>query len=106
MLRSFDYAAHSALKRQALDDLATLEPWAKAWTRHVGEHFLAAYTETAAGAPFLPDNKEHFNLLLEIFLIDRAASEIANELTYRPHTAAIPINALRGLIAAPLNGER
>jgi maltose alpha-D-glucosyltransferase / alpha-amylase len=98
MLRSFDYAANSALGRQQPDDLEFLGPWAKIWTKHLSEQFVFAYREATHGAAFLPDNEEDFQLLMDVYVLDRAVAEINNELNYRPEMAAIPIRALRDLI--------
>jgi maltose alpha-D-glucosyltransferase/alpha-amylase len=98
MLRSFDYAANSALRRQQATDMEFLAPYAAAWIDQIGNEFVSAYLETAKGAPFIPDDPEDTHLLLDAFLMDRAVAEINNELAYRPATVGIPLNALRKLL--------
>ena len=75
-----------------------LGPWAKIWTKHLSEQFVFAYREATHGAAFLPDNEEDFQLLMDVYVLDRTVAEINNELNYRPEMAAIPIRALRDLI--------
>ncbi len=98
MMRSFDYAANTALGKIPRNDLETVRPWAKIWAHYISGQFLTAYVTASQGAPFLPDNKEDFQLLVDVFVLDRAVSEINNELTYRPQMAVVPIQALRDLI--------
>ncbi len=98
MIRSLDYGAHVALTHQQPGDLSILEPWARKWSNYVAEQFRAGYVEAAGNATFLPENEEDFELLLSVFVLDRAAIEINNELAYRPHMAGVPIQALCGLV--------
>jgi maltose alpha-D-glucosyltransferase/alpha-amylase len=106
LMRSFDYAAHSACKRQHPDELQFLAPWVKVWTRAVSDEFLASYVNTAQGALFLPSERADLNLLIDVYLVDRAAEEINNELIYRPAMAPIPILALRELLDHPTSENR
>jgi maltose alpha-D-glucosyltransferase/alpha-amylase len=98
MMRSFDYAANTALRRQQPDDVEYLRPWIKAWTNYVSGQFLSSYLDTARDAAFVPQDSEDLQLLLDVLLMDKTVSEINSELTYRPAMAAIPLNALRDLI--------
>ncbi|MHA3770066.1 maltose alpha-D-glucosyltransferase [Verrucomicrobiota bacterium sgz303538] len=99
MMRSFDYAANSALKRQQPADLEILAPWAKAWTNYISGQYLSSYIETATDAAFIPQDREDLQLLLDVFLMDKAVAEINNELAYRPAMVGIPLRALCDLIA-------
>ncbi len=104
MQRSFDYAARNALSRQQSDDHEFLEPWAEIWTKNATELFQTAYQEATQGAAFLPASKEDFQLLLDVFVLDRAAAEIDNELVFRPDMAAIPLHALCHLVERNIAG--
>jgi maltose alpha-D-glucosyltransferase/alpha-amylase len=97
MLRSFDYAANSALTRQQPDDMETLRPWVQAWTKHVSEQFVEAYLEAVAGTNLVPADRTVVNVLLDFYLVDKAIFEINNELTYRPAMVGVPLRALREL---------
>ena len=104
MLRSFDYASHSALGRQPPPDQTLLAPWAAIWTKYASDLFLAGYREATPGAVFLPGCDEDFQLLLDVFLLDRTVAEIANGLAYRPETIAAPLRALCDLIGRTQTG--
>ena len=57
MLRSFDYAAYSALHKVGKvhpDALERLEPWARIWQAWMSAEFLKAYRETAVDASCRP----------------------------------------------------
>src|SRR3954467_136924 len=58
MMRSFQYAAYSALWQPAMrkEDVPFLELWADLWYRHMGSVFLQSYLETTGSAIFIPHN--------------------------------------------------
>src|SRR5205085_2776209 len=71
MLRSFDYAAASALQRPASgglrpEDQAAVEPWAELWRAWVCATFLRSYLDTAAGAAFVPSSEAELATLLDV----------------------------------------
>jgi maltose alpha-D-glucosyltransferase/alpha-amylase len=97
MLRSFSYAAHSSLfdfTRERPEDLQTMAPWASAWEVWVSAEFLREYLETASGAPFLPDDDDQLETLLEAFLLDKAFYELNYELNNRPDWLHIPLQGI------------
>ena len=96
MLRSFHYAAHSALPRER----AALRPAAEAWSRLVGGTFLDAWRGAVAGAPFVPRDPADADRLLAGFLIEKAVYELDYELNNRPDWLAIPVRGLLGLLAS------
>jgi maltose alpha-D-glucosyltransferase/alpha-amylase len=102
MIRSLDYAANSALRRQQPDDAQFLAPYARTWTSLITEQFLSSYLETMRGSELLPEDPEELRLLLEVFLMDRAVVEINNELASRPAMVGVPLNALRNLVPPPV----
>ncbi len=101
MLRSFDYAAGSALMRLEESACAALAPWAEAWTREISAAFLSGYLEIARGAAFLPPDPADGRLLLEVLLLEKVIYEIGYELNYRPNWLPIPLRAICQLIDKP-----
>ncbi|MBI2816187.1 MAG: maltose alpha-D-glucosyltransferase [Acidobacteria bacterium] len=96
MLRSFSYAAWSALLAYTTrhpEKLITLEPWAKLWERATGAEFLRAYCERGADAAFLPA-REGLRALLEAYLLDKTFYELRYELNNRPDWIRIPLNGI------------
>jgi maltose alpha-D-glucosyltransferase / alpha-amylase len=105
MLRSFHYAAYSALLEEldalggpAPDDLDGLERWALYWYRWVSRSFLEGYLETAAQGSFLPADEEAVRLLLELYLLEKAVYELGYELNNRPDWVRIPLAGILQLV--------
>ena len=104
MLRSFHYAAHTALSRQQTlhaEDVAYLEAWVEIWVQVISRSFLEAYLTTAKGASFIPEDPVALRMLIEVHVLEKAAYEVCYELNNRPDWIFIP---MRG-IAAILDGR-
>ncbi|MBI1874602.1 MAG: maltose alpha-D-glucosyltransferase [Acidobacteria bacterium] len=96
MLRSFSYAAFGEMFAEAGTDaeaLRRLEPWAGFWVRVMEDTFVRAYRVAAGAAPFLPD-PTNFQNLLEFLMLEKALSELHEELTNRPDWIGIPIKGI------------
>ncbi|MHB0868997.1 MAG: maltose alpha-D-glucosyltransferase [Chloroflexota bacterium] len=104
MLRSFHYAPHAALLGQIESvvvrpaDLPLLKPWARYWYRWVSATFLKTYLEAADGTPFLPESREELELLLDVFLLEKAIYELGYEMNSRPAWTAIPLHGIQQLM--------
>ena len=90
MLRSFHYAAHSALGGFT-EHRAELEPHAEHWHERARAAFLDAWIAATAGASFIPVERAGFTRLLDAFLLEKALYEIAYELNNRPAWLGIPL---------------
>jgi maltose alpha-D-glucosyltransferase/alpha-amylase len=102
MLRSLSYAAYASLivyTARRPEDVESLEPWARLWERSTGAEFLRAYTDTAAGAHFLPSDPGNFRKLLATYMLDKALYELSYELNNRPTWVRIP---LMGILSIPV----
>jgi len=100
MMRSFQYAAYSALWQPAMrkEDVPFLERWADLWYRQINSAFLQSYLQTTAGAAFVPENSDDLQILLEAYLLDKAVYEIGYELNNRPTWAIIPIRGIKHIL--------
>ncbi|RPI27451.1 MAG: maltose alpha-D-glucosyltransferase [Acidobacteria bacterium] len=104
MLRSFDYAVHNALRVQQAnglirsEDVALLEPLAELWNTWVSVAFLKSYLDVASQGGFLPDNADDLELLLKVFVLEKAIYELGYELNNRPDWVSIPLRGIRELI--------
>ena len=103
MMRSFHYAAHTALSlhQQTVrpEDVPVLEPWAEYWASWISSTFLQAYLQAADGAVFIPDNREDTEALLSAFLLEKAVYEVAYELNNRPTWLGIPLRGIQHILA-------
>jgi maltose alpha-D-glucosyltransferase/alpha-amylase len=108
MLRSFHYAAHSALiamENQGMvqpESRPYLDSWANLWYVWVSAVFVKIYLAQTAGAGFLPHTREEIEILLDALLLEKAIYELGYELNNRPDWVKIPIRGIRQLL---LNAE-
>jgi maltose alpha-D-glucosyltransferase/alpha-amylase len=100
MLRSFDYAAVSALISGHMrpEDVPVLEPWVRFWYRWVSARFLSAYLEAARDTGILPEGEDEFAALLDLCTLDKALYELTYELNNRPDWVAIPLRGITDLM--------
>ncbi len=100
MMRSFQYAAYSALWQPAMrpEDIPFLERWADTWYKQMSSIFLQSYLRTTAGASFIPKDDDELQVLLEAYLLDKAVYEIGYELNNRPSWVVIPIRGIKHIL--------
>ena len=100
MIRSFDYAAWEALRKQMEHgpvqpaQVKTLERWARFWSEWVSAVYYNAYRQSAGHAAFLPPNEAGAQILMDAFLLRKAVYELGYELTTRPDWVEIPLRAI------------
>ncbi len=112
MLRSFHYAAHTAVRDQVArgvvsehpDARAALEARLEIWRRWVCAAFLRGYLVEANGAAFLPQTREDMQVLLDVFLLEKAVYELRYELNNRPDWVRIPLLGILELLARAPTG--
>jgi trehalose synthase-fused probable maltokinase len=100
MLRSFHYAAHSALGEFA-PQRAQLEPAAERWHERARLAFLHAWTAETRGASFIPMNPTEELRLLDAFLLEKALYEVVYELNNRPTWLGIPLRGVAKVLGDP-----
>jgi maltose alpha-D-glucosyltransferase/alpha-amylase len=97
MIRSFDYASHTALAKYVEQgklnpaQLNYMNAWGRFWTRSVSTVFYDAYWESVRGGNFLPADDLEMRELTEIFILRKAIYEIGYELSNRPEWVKIPL---------------
>ena len=97
MIRSFSYAARSALDAQLKrrpEQAAALAPWAALWENSVANAFLLGYRETIAANPALLPTGDNAQAQLLALLLEKASYELMYELNNRPTWLSIPIDGL------------
>jgi maltose alpha-D-glucosyltransferase/alpha-amylase len=109
MVRSFHYAAYSALLGQGgargrspglirAEDVAASAPWAYFWYQSVSSAFLQAYRQVVAATPLLPADPDEFRLLLGSHLLEKAIYELGYEMNHRPDWVQIPVLGILELV--------
>jgi maltose alpha-D-glucosyltransferase/alpha-amylase len=110
MLRSFEYAAATALQRAGRtgafppDRAPTLEAWARLWTQAVSTEFLRAYLDAVSEADILPPDRRAQQTLLDALLLEKVVYEIGYELNNRPDGVAVPLQGWLQLMKARRGG--
>jgi maltose alpha-D-glucosyltransferase/alpha-amylase len=105
MLRSFSYAAYTALDQSTArrpQDRDVFEPWARMWEAAVSAEFLASYRETTRGSAIVPADEAAFDALLDVYLLDKALYELVYELNNRPDWVGIPLSGILKLSDGPV----
>ena len=106
MIRSFHYAAHSALLRQVPlaprpeDDLPLLQYWAQYWYTWVSVAFLTSYLDVIQSVHLLPEDLEQLKILLDAFILEKAIYEIGYQLNNRPDWVRMPLQDILQLMEA------
>jgi maltose alpha-D-glucosyltransferase/alpha-amylase len=102
MLRSFSYAAFSAIERSLAaggDSVSSATPaplleWAQLWQNAAAAAFLSSYRETMAGDESLLPPPAEAQILLDAYLLEKALYELLYELNNRPSWIRIPIDSI------------
>jgi len=106
MLRSFHYAAHSALFRLitiSQVDIDLLEKWAELWYHYISGIYVRTYIETLGNTNLIPDNKEDIKIMLDTYILEKAVYELNYELNNRPDWVNIPIKGIKHIMQSKGN---
>jgi maltose alpha-D-glucosyltransferase/alpha-amylase len=101
MMRSFSYAAFSAVDRflaasseRPATDPDALAAWAQLWLHTATTEFLSSYREGMENNPSLLPPPTEAQILLDAYLLEKAIYEVLYELDNRPSWVRIPINSI------------
>ena len=101
MLRSFDYARHTALHQAAQGalELERLEAPARQWERRVREVFLKSYCDVAVAGGLYADEAAFDSALpvLDLFELEKALYELRYEMDNRPDWIGVPLAGIAAL---------
>jgi maltose alpha-D-glucosyltransferase/alpha-amylase len=101
MLRSYAYAAATALRQMAEIQpaaLPVLQERAEAWRRQITAAFMERYLATMVGTPSMPEDPAEARALLDFFTLEKAIYEVEYELAQRPAWVAIPLAGVLGIL--------
>jgi maltose alpha-D-glucosyltransferase/alpha-amylase len=99
MLRSFNYAVHSALLEERQSGLSeerevVARSWGRFWQCWVSSIFLGSYLQEAGKEGFLSADKRELELLLDIYTLEKAVYELAYEINNRPSWLIVPLQGI------------
>ncbi len=98
MLRSFSYAAASALKACASETQNNASEATAAWEKAACTAFIDTYLDVMTAHPELLPQREQLQSLLKAFLIEKALYELLYELNNRPSWLRIPLDGVLSLL--------
>ncbi len=104
MIRSLDCAAQAALFREGevgmiqQEQVRAVQPWAQFWSRRISAAFLGAYLETVKGSALVPKSKTGVSVLLDAFVLDRALTEMGQDLANRPNWLPVSLHSILELM--------
>ncbi len=103
MLRSFDYARHTALQQTAKSapELERLSPIAREWERRVRAGFLQTYSELAIAGGLYANGEEFKSActMLDLFELEKALYELRYEIDNRPDWIEVPLAGIATLLS-------
>ncbi len=95
LLRSLDNAATTALRREAEADRAWLSNWSDLWVKQMT---TVLGDEYFANAPFVPADLAEREVLLKVFLLDRALRQLVHEIDRQAESLSAPLLAIAKLL--------
>jgi maltose alpha-D-glucosyltransferase/alpha-amylase len=110
MLRSFGYAAYSAVLAAEQQILAAnpaetagsiraqLLPWAAAWEQCARAAFSNGYIQATQQAPFVPQEPALRDAAIAVFELEKGLYELNYELNNRPDWLPIPLQGIQRVI--------
>jgi trehalose synthase len=105
MIRSFEYAGETALARRGSGPVAPRADGRKAidtWLEQTKLRFIAAYRETTLNCMSVPPVLDDFNMLLDVFTLEKTLYEVCYEAANRPDWLGIPLSALAQRLVVPV----
>jgi maltose alpha-D-glucosyltransferase/alpha-amylase len=100
MLRSFHYAIrtglHKFLSRELAPEIAPMAvQWANSWYHWVCAAFLRSYLDATRDIPAIPkEGTPEFEILLNVFILEKSIYELNYELNLRPDWVDVPLDGI------------
>ncbi len=101
VIREFYYVAYEGFlntNQVQQDEAIGLLPFAGLWAQYMSGFFMKAYLETVQASSFIPHEPEELQLMLETYLLEKAITDLTDELNHRPDRARVPLRMIRSII--------
>ena len=102
LLTSFHYIVYDGYffrKEFVPVDEQYLRRLVERWYEKVYETFVNGYVKEARGSGLIPDNDQHIQNLLSLYIFEKAIREIGNFMEKEPRSLIIPVKALHRIKA-------
>lgn len=93
-LATLIYSVHRTAQMTSLNNEYEMK-YPIRWFHYISGFMVNSYIGHAKGEPFMPTNRDDFNNLLEIFILERCLTELRYELDRKPANVGIPIRLIK-----------
>jgi maltose alpha-D-glucosyltransferase / alpha-amylase len=97
MLRSYHYAAYAALLAEGS---GLSEEFVRGWYADAAQAYMQGYHSVPTVARLLPATPGNLDLLLDLYLLEKAIYELLYELNNRPDWVRIPLGGIVHLLGS------
>jgi maltose alpha-D-glucosyltransferase/alpha-amylase len=96
MIRSFYYISYESILEHSTPNEVNqqLLPFTGYWTQVMSSIFIKSYLDVMGNSGLIPKLKEHFEILIDTYLLEKAFYSLIEELDKRPGHAIIPIRII------------
>lgn len=101
MLRSLHYAAFGSLlldNQIREDDIKTLTPFIEQWYHYMSGFFMRAYLDKVNEAAFIPTRLEDLQIMMDVYLLQKAVYELNYEINNRPNWVLVPLRGIKSIL--------
>jgi maltose alpha-D-glucosyltransferase / alpha-amylase len=101
LIRSFHYAAYATLflhPSVRSEDVELLEEWIEPWYKYTSGIFLQSYLKRVGENSFIPKERDELEILLRVYILEKAVYELGYELNNRPDWIIIPLKAISNIL--------
>jgi maltose alpha-D-glucosyltransferase / alpha-amylase len=101
LIRSFHYAAYATLflhPSVRSEDVELLEEWIEPWYKYTSGIFLQSYLKRVDDNSLIPKERDELEILLRVYILEKAVYELGYELNNRPDWIIIPLKAISNIL--------
>ncbi|MFD2935282.1 maltose alpha-D-glucosyltransferase [Spirosoma flavum] len=101
MIRSFYYVAYEGFltnNQVSQPETMRLLPYAEFWANAMSGFFMRAYLKTVRGSSFIPAQSDDLQMMLETYLLEKAISDLNDELNHRPDWVRVPLQLIKSIV--------
>ncbi|HEY1114615.1 MAG TPA: maltose alpha-D-glucosyltransferase [Chitinophagaceae bacterium] len=104
MVRSFYFAAYDGLFQNhdiPAERIPSLIPYVDLWAHYASMFFMKAYLEAVRGSKLVPEDGDDFEVVLQIYLLERGLKDLYYEVAERPRRAIVSLRIIQSILQGP-----
>ncbi len=101
MVRSFHNVVYTGMldnEEIREEEIDLFKPWAEKWYHYMSQFFMKAYLENINEHHLTPKERDEFEKLLNVFMVERALIELESELDKPSMLTLIPILGIKEIV--------